>query len=213
MKCHLPLNAFDAATTAIFYLSDDEIFRNSVDLINNGVLFAQVHGHLQINDRWIKLSDRLDNYVSSSSHMDGNNSFNNILDGKINDTTENNDIEVLFRPVVDSLQSLPVDPQTDRASAIASVCIFSSTRVPVSCLQLVEGGIFLEVELPPGLLSSYKSRSMSVDYYLSIYLQHLSNQRNYHFPFVVHSKGVCHIPYYTRYLLCLYIFSVICLRF
>jgi hypothetical protein len=207
MKCHLPFNAFDAGTTALFYLSDDEIFRNSIDLINNGVIFAQVHGHLQINDRWMKLNGKLDNYVTSSCQIGYSDTVNNTADGNRNTSTDINDIEVLFRPVVDSLQTLPVDPQIDRSSAASSVCVFTSTKVPISCLQLVENGIFLEVELPPGLLSSYKSRSLSVDYYLSVYLQYLSNQRNYHFPFVIHSKGVCHIPYYTRYFFAL--FSVV----
>ncbi len=172
MKCIVPFPAFEAGETAIIYLYDANLSLPSIiDVQGSGtIIVAQIHGHLQINERWIKLNDKLNEII--------------------NEDEEN-------RSPIDHVQVLPTDPKLDR-SITSSCCVFTTSKVPVSPQQLTDCGVFLEFNLPKDLLSTYKSRSMNVDYYVSVYVQNISLQKIYHFPFIVHSAGTSLIPYYTR---------------
>jgi hypothetical protein len=171
MRCILPFPAYEAGSVAVFYLYDAaNIIPSTLDL-SNTVFFVQIHGHIQVNDRWLKMNDKL-----SSIFLD-------------NDDT---------RPLVEHVQVLPADPRSDR-NITTSASFFASSKVPVSPYHLLDSGVFLEVSLPYQLLSSFKSRSMNVDYYVSLYIQSLSYQKNFHFPITIHSRGTSQNPYPTRF--------------
>lgn len=171
MRCVSPFPAYEAGNIAIFYLYDSMNLISLISDYSNTVIFAQIHGHIQINDRWLKSNDKFANTFVDSEEL---------------------------RPSVDQIQALPTDPRSDRIIT-NSTCIFASSKVPVSPLQLFESGVYLEVKLPSDLLSSFKSRSMNVDYYISINVQSLTYQKTFHFPITIHSPGTTQIPYYTKY--------------
>lgn len=155
------------------YLESEESSSSSSSNNNNSenpsstlIAFAQLHGHLTVDNKWAKTSLRMDEIV---------------IEGK----------EEL---PIDRPYNLPVDPKEN-----TSLCLLTSSKIPISPFHLLQSGIIIEAMLPIHTLPSCRGKISSVSYYLSIVLQTATWSRTLHFPITLHGPGSSTIPMTRQY--------------
>ncbi len=168
IQCKVAFESFEAGRVALFYLLGHRCLNDYNDLL----VFVQVHGHVQISEKWIKGSTKL------LESIDQTNSIGSL----------------------DYISSLPADPTPEKNSVAlsSSKCIFVTTRVPLSPTALSDVGMFVECELPFDILPSHKGRAVHANYYLSVQLQSNHWFRTYHFPFNLHGSGSRSAPFLIK---------------
>ena len=168
IQCHVPYESFKAGETALFRIMGIRSILEQSDL----VIFAQVHGHLQVSEKWIKSSGKL-------------------LDSSIQENLINS---------LDQVNALPEDPTPTklRISESTSKCIFSTAKIALSPFTLVDEGFLIECEIPIDIIPTYKGRGVHVNYYISFFLQSLEKSSRYHFPITVNGSGCKSTPYRVK---------------
>lgn len=173
LQCHIPYEVFKAGETAVFRIFGVKSLLNQSDLI----VFAQVHGHMQLSEKWIK---------SASKVLDLN-------------------IQEHSMASLDQVNMLPLDPTPSKLcfAEKSSKCVYSTTKIALSPFVLVEEGFLLECEIPMDVLPTYRGRGIQVNYYISFYLQSAEKSSTYHFPITVNGQGSKSNPFTIKYVIML----------
>lgn len=165
LQCHVPYEVFKAGETALFRIVGVKSLLNQSDVI----IFAQVHGHMQLSEKWVKVA-------------------NKVLDSTIQEHSMTS---------LDQVHALPNDPTPSKISLRekASKCVFSTTKIALSPFVLVEEGFLLECEIPIDVIPSYRGRGIQINYYITFYLQSSEKSNTYHFPITINGQGSKLVPY------------------
>lgn len=131
----------------------------------NSIVFAQVHGHISADFRWLKTTTKLTDVFTD-------------LPGIMIDNVQN----VAANPVV-----LPAHYSTH--------CIFVTNKIAVAPSHIFDDGVFLEFEMPKEALPSFKGLCASINYFISVSIQHTSSVEVFNFPMSMRGSGSARNPY------------------
>jgi hypothetical protein len=163
LNCVVPNDFFIAGETAICLLKGSDI-AEIVSKYESAIFFAQVHGHINADFRWLKSTSKLADIFIGPSNL--------------------------------TLDSIPssVDNPVSLPSQWSSQCIFLTSRIAISPTHIIEGGVFLEFEVPRDTFSSFKGLCASINYYVNITVQHPTGKEELNFPINVTGFGSDRTP-------------------
>jgi hypothetical protein len=164
ITCSYPRGYVCAGETVVCLLKGSQL-SSSYD---KAIIFAQVHGHISIDFRWLKAANR------------------------IQDLVVDEDVQT-----VDKTRLTVPDPQPV-AQHHTRCCIFSTSRVTVSPSHVFEGGTYLEFELPVGSLPTYRGLCATVYYFVTLSVQFQTGTTTLHYPMAVQGSGTNEIPFQVR---------------
>eukprot|EP00600_Ochromonadales_sp_CCMP1393_P008402 CAMPEP_0174970814 /NCGR_PEP_ID=MMETSP0004_2-20121128/9624_1 /TAXON_ID=420556 /ORGANISM="Ochromonas sp., Strain CCMP1393" /LENGTH=365 /DNA_ID=CAMNT_0016220651 /DNA_START=313 /DNA_END=1410 /DNA_ORIENTATION=- len=75
------------------------------------------------------------------------------------------------------------------ASHHTGYCIFSTSRMIVSPTDIFDNGVFLEFGIPIDILPSYRGLCATVNYYLTLTVQHVAETEIMNFPLIFQGAG------------------------
>lgn len=156
-----PESVFHAGELAILLVKAEKFLdgQSSEDDNNaqNFVVFAQFHGHLKYDPKWLKSKVIRDDLL-------------------VDDSKNENEQALLDRP-----STIPVDP-LNANNPTSTICVFCTQKIPLSFSHLISGGALVETFLPRDIMPSCKARLISVHYFLTIQIQHADWNEAFHFP-------------------------------
>jgi len=170
--CILPSDYFVAGETAVCLLRGLDNFI----LYSKSIVYAQVHGHMNVDFRWFKSSKRLHDYFIEPSPLAS--------------------IEKIQKPGRDP--SMALSSSTVSGSS-TSYCVLASSRVVLSPTSIFEGGTILEFQLPSTLLPSFRGLCGTINYYLTLSVQHAASKEAFDFPISIRGRGSLCTPFHVRY--------------
>lgn len=168
--CILPSDYFVAGETAVCLLRG----LDGCVLYSKSIVFAQVHGHMNIDFRWFQSSKKLQDYFIEPSPLIS--------------------IDKVQKPGRDP--SMAVSSST--SSTNTSCCIFASSRVALSPTTIFEGGTIVEFQLPSNLLPSFRGLCGTINYFVTLTVQHAVSKETFDFPISVRGRGSLSTPYPVR---------------
>lgn len=131
----------------------------------NSIVFAQIHGHISADFRWLKTTTMLADVFTEPPSV-----------------------------TIDHVQNIPVNPAVLSAH-YSTHCIFMTNKVAVAPSHIFDGGVFLEFEMPKDALPSFKGLCSSINYFASISIQHTASTEVFNFPLEVRGSGSARSPY------------------
>ena len=167
ISCTLSSDSVCGGETALFLLRGSNS-KSPSNRFENSIIFAQIHGHINADFRWLKSSKKIQDYFIDP---------------------QSSSLEKFQASVVDPL---PV------AANHTSYCIFSTSRVAVSPTHIFERGSFLEFEVPGDILPSFKGLCASINYYITLFIQFPASNETIDFPIVITGVGSSSVPYQIR---------------
>ena len=182
LKCRCSAETFMSGDVAIINVSakrnqslhkshstnDNEL--NQAQKDSSDLVLAQIHGHMHVDNRWLKLSNKL---ISQT-------------------------MQYTLPSTIEKTDSLPIDPALGSSQGYLSFPLFMSSRLTLSLDTLLQSGVILEWTLPEDMIPSYKGRAIIVNYYVSINVQFPANSVWLHFPLSIKSKLKSEIAPFIR---------------
>jgi hypothetical protein len=136
---------------------------------DNAIIFAQVHGHISADFRWLSTSKKI--HEIFMDHQG---------------------------PSLEHTQ-LTVPPPLILGQHHTSSCIFSTSRVALSPSHVFEEGTFLEFEIPDGALPTFRGLCASMSYFITLTVQYQTETETMNYPLIVQGAGSASLPYSIRY--------------
>ena len=131
IACVLASEHYNAGETALCLLKGI----GSGEAFEDSIIYAQIHGHVNSDFRWIKTSRKINDYFVQPA-----------------------------LPSIEKIQYSPNDPAIEMMNNHTSTCMFCTSRIALSPTHIFEGGLLLEFEIPCDVIPSYRGLSAIVNH-------------------------------------------------